>query len=177
MRLVSIFILSLFGFQAQATPPTMEEIRTYLDQIKQTTQKQQPFFMFPEENNGIYEYIFVRPLDCAEFSFRDSVGLRKSNGYFSFFRSTRVISLYDVEFVELRVEKANASNFEHYVVAFGQPVREIAKLIYSEREDERGVQKLPDSSAASLGLRYSSREDAEQVLESLRELVRICQGN
>ncbi len=158
-----------------AAPPTMDEIRPYLDEIKLITSMEQPFYMFPEESNGIYEYRRIRPLDCAEISFRDSIGLRKTNGYFSFFRATRVVSLYDVEYVNLVDSQPTESDVKHYTVQFGAKFKDIAKLIYVETEDERGVRKQADSFVPSLTMRYGSQEAAEKVHLAMQKLVALCQ--
>lgn len=146
--------------------PTFAKVESNLISIL-TAQK--PFYIFPEENNGLYTIEMAYAEDC-QVAYRDSLEFHPNRHDRVKYTSTKVFSFSDLEFAFIDYDQAPV----YYRVYFGSNSVEAVKIVGAEVEDQRGIRMIKDSTEMQSLLRFKNLEDAEQAWSYLTNNMDKC---
>jgi len=159
MKKLTLFLGLMIGFNLAAS-----EIGNIIDQ-------QRPFYLYPNESNGLLTYVKWNQQDC-DFAFRDGVKMRKSNGHFQTYWSTKFFNFKQIHYFEL--EKSHAP--EYFTVIIGAYQAGAVMWVENQYEDEdTGWRDSDDWAHTEAYLRFDNEELAEQAHVQLKKEWQRCQ--
>lgn len=141
-------------------------------QLERLIAAQEPFFMFPEEdNNGEVKYLEVSHTGCL-FRFRDSVSLRTTSGLPYRWVHTRQFHLGRLR--EVRFDERSGPNY--YAVLFGGTARFPILVLDAETSYGDEVKRHENYAVFDSFLRFKKRSDAEYAVQLMLLAGEACKN-
>jgi hypothetical protein len=156
--LILVIYVSSSLFAAAADP-----IRLW----QETLENERPFTIFPDEQDGRFEFLAVMSQGCRA-GFRDSLTLLRPGRAASTFESTKVFHFEKLDYAFIDYETGP----HYYRVYFGGKAAIALKDVMVA--DEIGVRTLNDATSSQAVLRLKSREAAEKVWQTMTEAIAHC---